>query len=230
MPPEERGALARALEAEERTKKAGGHVNFKAALRDPRLFHFVAILILITSNTYALAFYLPSVVSTLLNVKVGLLVGLVTSIPYCCGILAAAFWPHLGVRINRRRTFAMISLGCMGTGLVVAMNVPPAFAILAFCFVCAGIWSSQPLFWTFPAEYLGGTAAAGGIALINAVGNLGGFLGPNIKTLVEQTFHSSSAGLYAIAAEAFLACILVGCLRPRRPTPPVIQPEARAVH
>lgn len=213
LPQEERDALTQAVLAEEEHKKVVGKVQFGAALRDIRLWHFVVILFFITCNTYAVAFYLPSVVSGLLHVKVGLLVGLVTAIPYCCSIFAAAFWPHLAVRTNHRQLFAFISLGAVAAGLVVAMNVSPVLAIIAFCFVTAGITSSQPIFWTFPSEYLGGTAAAGGIGLINAAGNLGGFFGPNIKAFCDSAFQSHSAGLYAIAVGALAAALLIGLLR-----------------
>ncbi len=226
MPADERDALTRAVAAEENQKKIVGRTEFLAALKDRRLWHFVAILFFITCNTYAVAFYLPSVVSTLFHVKVGILVGFVTAIPYACAIAAAGFWPHLAVKTDKRRLFAVISLGCTAVGLVTAMNVPPVLAIIAFCFVTAGITSSQPIFWTFPAEYLGGTAAAGGIALINAVGNLGGFFGPNIKNLFEQSFHSSSAGLYAIAVGACCAALLIALLRKPRGVSSLSRPVA----
>jgi nitrate/nitrite transporter NarK len=87
-------------------------------------------------------------------------------------------------------------------------------AIAALCFVTMGIMTVQPIFWTFPAAYLGGAAAAGGFAVINAIGNLGGFFAPNVKNAMEASFHSPAAGLYAIAASGVAAAVLICALRP----------------
>jgi nitrate/nitrite transporter NarK len=90
-------------------------------------------------------------------------------------------------------------------------------SIIALCFVTMGIMTAQPIFWTFPTSYLGGTAAAGGFALINSVGALGGFVAPNLRTGAETFFHSPVAGLYGIAAAAFLAVVLFILLPKSRP-------------
>jgi sugar phosphate permease len=216
MPREEREALAAAIAEEERAKAAHGQIGFGAVLRDPRLLHFAAIYFLIQVSGYGVAFYLPTQVSALLGVKVGLLVGLVTAIPWACAIAAGTFWPALGIRTGYRRTFAFISLAGITMGLAIAANAPPAIAIAAFCLATAGIITAQPIFWTYPTAYLGSTAAAGGIAVINAIGNLGGFVAPNIKNAAEASLHSGTAGLYVLGVSALLAALLVLGLRDRR--------------
>jgi nitrate/nitrite transporter NarK len=87
---------------------------------------------------------------------------------------------------------------------------------VALSFVTIGIMTIQPIFWTFPTAYLGGTAAAGGFAVINAVGNLGGFFAPTVKTAVETSFHSPAAGLYVLAASGLTAALLIIALRPQQ--------------
>jgi hypothetical protein len=69
------------------------------------------------------------------------------------------------------------------------------------------------LFWTFPTSYLAGAAAAGGIALVNSLGALGGFVAPNVKTWAEAAFASASAGLYLLALTTFLGAALILGLR-----------------
>ncbi len=195
MPAEEREALSRAIAAEEREKQAAGRVGLRAVLTDPRLLHFAAIYFLIQISGYGVAFYLPTQVSALLDVKVGLLVGLVSAIPWACAIVAATFWPGLAVRTGYRRSFAFVSLlGHRGrpghprpTPRRRSRSPPCASTTM-------GIITSQPIFWTFPTGYFGGAAAAGGIAAINAIGNLGGFFAPNVKTAVEEGFQSTAAG------------------------------------
>ena len=213
MPPDERDALTQAIAAEEQAKQARGTVTFGAVFRNARMLHFVAIYFLIQISGYGVAFYLPTQVSALLGVNVGLLVGFVSAIPWAFAILAGSFWPALAIRTGYRRTFAFISLAGIAVGLSLSANLPPALAIAALCLVTAGIITAQPIFWTFPTAYFGGIGAAAGIATINALGNLGGFVAPSVKTWLEQRFSSTTIGLYFLGCAGLLAALLVTGLR-----------------
>jgi sugar phosphate permease len=216
MRPDEAQALARALAAEERVKQASGKTSFRAALADPRLVHFALLYFSIQIAGYGVAFYLPTQVSALLQMKIGLHVGLISAIPWACAIVAGAFYPGFAVRTGRRRSFAVLSALAIAGGLVVSAHTSPVIAIVALSFVTIGIMTIQPIFWTFPTAYLGGTAAAGGFAVINAVGNLGGFFAPTVKTAMETSFHSPAAGLYVLAASGLTAALLIIALRPQQ--------------
>jgi sugar phosphate permease len=216
MRPDEAQALARALAAEERVKQASGKTSFRAALADPRLVHFALLYFSIQIAGYGVAFYLPTQVSALLQMKIGLHVGLISAIPWACAIVAGAFYPGFAVRTGRRRSFAVLSALAITGGLVVSAHTSPVIAIVALSFVTIGIMTIQPIFWTFPTAYLGGTAAAGGFAVINAVGNLGGFFAPTFKNAVEASFHSPAAGLYVLAASGLTAALLIIALRPQQ--------------
>jgi len=227
MPPEEREALTQAIASEEAAKQSLGTVTFGAVFRNPQLLHFALIYFLIQISGYGVAFYLPTIVSALMNKNVGLMVGLVSAIPWAFAIVACSFWPGLAMKTGYRRTFAFVSLMGITVGLAFAGHLPPKFAIAALCFVTAGIITAQPIFWTFPTSYFGGVGAAAGIATINALGNLGGFVAPNVKTWLEKATGSPQAGLYFLSISAFLAGLLVLALRPfdtllspRRPASP----------
>lgn len=213
MPESERVALSNAIEAEENEKRRRGTVGFASVFTNPRLAHFAVIYFLIQTSGYGVAFYLPTIVGALLGKKVGLEVGLVTAIPWACAILAGLFWPALAVKTGYRRTFACVSLSLIGIGLVLAGHLPPQWAIAALCLVTMGIITSQPIFWTFPTAYFGGVGAAAGIAAINAIGNVGGFVSSNAKTWLEQTLQAPNAGLYFLASSGFLAAILMAWVR-----------------
>lgn len=208
LAPEERTALARALADEDAAKATEGKTGFRQVLTDPRLLHFAAIYFLIQISSYGVAFYLPTQISNLLHVKVGLLVGLVSALPWTCAVVAAVIFPPLAVRTDCRRIFAVAALSSIALGLAAAGNLAPLPAIIALCFVTMGIICVQPIFWTYPTGYLGGTAAAGGLAVINAIGNLGGFVAPNVKTWAEGAFETTSAGLYVLASASCVAAVL----------------------
>jgi len=204
---EERDVLTKVVNAEDREKAAAGHVKLGKALTDPRLLQFCAIYLLIQIAGYGFAFYMPSQVSALLHEKIGLTVGFVSAIPWLCAVISAIFYPPLAVKTGYRRAFGMLALLSIAVGLSASGNLPPAWAIFALCFVAMGIICSQPIFWTFPSDYYTGYAAAGSLAVINSIGNLGGFFAPNLKVWAELGF-GPNAGLYAVAAAPFLAMIL----------------------
>jgi sugar phosphate permease len=209
MPPDEREALGRALAEEEEVKRARGNVTFRSVFCSPRLLHFTMIYFLIQVSGYGIAFYLPTQVSALMGKKVGLAVGLISAIPWACAVLTVCFWPGLAVRTGYRRTFAVVSLIGTAAGLCLSAHLEPRFALAALCLATAGVITVQPIFWTYPTEHLGGIGAAAGIAAINALGNVGGFLAPNLKTWLEQSLGSSSSGLYFLACAGVLAALLI---------------------
>src|SRR5207253_1811495 len=126
------------------------------------------IYFLIQVSVYGVVFYLPTQVAALLGKKVGFEVGLVTAIPWVCALAAAYFLPRIAERHGYHERIALATLAVAASGIALSVNAAsPIVALIALCFAAAGFIGVQPLFWTFPTNYLGGAAAAGGIALIN---------------------------------------------------------------
>jgi MFS family permease len=211
----ERAAIAKELAEEERIKQAQGTVSLKRIVTDPAMLHFTLIYFLIQIGSYGVAFYLPTQVSALLRVKVGLEVGAVSAIPWACALAVMVILPDFAVKTGRERLFGFISVLSIAIGLLIAASAPPLVAIVALCLTTAGIASAQPIFWTFPTNYLGGVAAAGGIAAINSIGNLGGFMAPNLRVWAENQFGTPVASLYALAISAVIGAALI-LLLPKR--------------
>jgi MFS family permease len=123
---------------------------------------------------------------------------------FLLGVAEAGFFP--GVILIT----AAVTLAVAGLGIAASTSVgSPLLALVALCFAAAGFIAVQPLFWTFPTGYLAGTAAAGGIALINSLGALGGFVAPNVKTWAEKSFASGSAGLFLLAGTTLIGSVLI---------------------
>lgn len=222
LPEAEKQALTAAIAQEERVKAGHGHAGFASVLANPRVLRFVAIYFLIRMSVYGVIFYLPPQVGALLGKKVGLEVGSVTAVPWLCALAAFAL-PRLADREGNHRTLAALTLAVSGLGIAVSAGSGPAVALVALCFAAAGFIAVQPLFWTFPTGYLGGVAAAGGIALINALGALGGFVAPNVKAWADRSFGSPQAGLYALACTTLIGAVLILALR--RSTPAAALPS-----
>jgi sugar phosphate permease len=215
MPAEEQIALAASVAREEESRVVHGPAAFGSVFKNLRVVQFTAIYFLIQMSIYGVIFYLPTQVAALLGTKVNLKVGLVTAIPWICALVATLFVPRLAERTGRHRSIAAVTLAVSGIGIGVSAAAGPVIALIALCFAAAGFIAVQPLFWTFPTSYLGGAAAAGGIALINALGSLGGFMAPNIKAWADRIFGSPQAGLYVLAATTMLGALLMALfLRP----------------
>ena len=202
--------LQKTIELEEKDKSGHGPKSAWAALASPKVLYMCLIYFSIQISVYGVVFYLPTQVSELLGVKVGFKVGLVTAIPWVCA-LAAAWWiPRYCERTGHYRITAAVVLAIACAGIATSATVAtPALALLALCFAAAGFIAVQPLFWTFPTSFLAGTAAAGGIGLINALGNLGGFVAPILRAWAEVAFASKAAGLYMLAATTMIGVVLI---------------------
>ena len=215
LAPEEKAALSVVLTRELSDKSDSGSGTFASALRDVRLLQFVLIYFLMQICSYGVVFYLPDQVSRLLGVKIGLQVGLISAIPWICAILFTAIWPVISQRLNLPRLFFQVCLALIVGGILVSAHSAPFVAIVALCFAASGIIACQAIFWTFPTDRFGGVAAAGGIAVINSIGNLGGFVAPNLRAAADGMFGSQTAGLHALAIAGVFA-LLATLLLPSR--------------
>ncbi|AEI82567.1 major facilitator superfamily MFS_1 (plasmid) [Cupriavidus necator N-1] len=225
LSPAERDVLALAIDSEEQIKSSHGPSTVLRALGNGRVLFLSLIYFLIQVSVYGVVFYLPTQVAALLGKKVGFEVGLVTAIPWVCALAAAYFLPRMAERRGHHERIALATLAVAAAGIALSVNAAsPIVALIALCFAAAGFIGVQPLFWTFPTNYLGGAAAAGGIALINSLGALGGFVAPNVKTWAEHAFASPSAGLNLLSVTTAIGAVLFLKLRSPRAATPVANP------
>jgi ACS family tartrate transporter-like MFS transporter len=136
-------------------------------------------------------------------------VGWVTMIPYLCAVGAMLAWGWVSDRLGERRW--TLSFACLvsAVGLVIAaQGVGTVWALVGMSVAAMGFYASKGPFWAIPSMILTGTAAASGIAWINSVGNLGGFLGPTMVGWVKDYTGSFAGGLYALAGFALLSAIV----------------------
>jgi MFS family permease len=220
---QERAQLQAVLDEEDSQKQS--HGSLLKVLLQPAVLYLCAIYLLIQASVYGVVFYLPSQVAGLMGTKVGLMVGLVSAVPWLCALLAAWTVPGIADRTGQRRTVAALTLVISGLGIAASVSFnSPLLGILALCFAASGFIAVQPVFWTFPGSFLAGSAAAGAIALINSFGALGGFIAPILKNWAEGAFQSPAAGLYLLAITTFIAAALVMGIRPPRQAEPQKQP------
>ena len=215
LPDDERQALEARLRHEEQQRRSSGPADVLPMLRDRRVLRFLLIYFLIQMSTYGAVFYLPAEVSALIHKPVGLAVGVLSSVPWICSLIAVYILPRAGDRLGKHRQIAAFTLLAAGCASLLFPMAPPAPAMAALSIAVSGFIAVQPLFWTMPTGYLVDRAAAGGIALIG-MGNLGGFLAPNLKVWADEYFASPHAGLYVLAGITLMNAGLIAMTKQGR--------------
>lgn len=210
----ERSALTTALSQEDSLKREHGPGSVRAALSDRRVWFFSLIYFTVQMSVYGVVFYLPTRIAGLTGGHVGTKVGLITAIPWIAAIAGTLVVTRIADRVGHHRHWAaaMLTLAALGIAAS-AMTSSLTLAVVAFCCAAIGFVSVQPLFWTLPTGYLGGVAAAGGIALINSIGNLGGFVAPNLKGMAERMAGSPEAGMLTLGVVGLIGTALLLIVR-----------------
>ena len=213
LEPDEREWLEAELETERNRVESGGRLTMLQALVDPRVLALSAIYFTGVTASYGVVFFLPQIIKSLGLTNI--MTGFVTAIPYTIGVIGLLVWGYSSDRRKERRWHLIISTALAGVGLVAAGVFYNSFwAVAAMCVATVGIYGSRPSFWPMPSLFLSGAAAAVGMALINSIGNLGGYVGPFIVGWIKDSTKSFEMALYFLAACALLSAV-IALLAPR---------------
>ena len=224
---EEKQALVTAIALEQTAREANRSVRpsmFKL-LADKQIALFCFIYFSIALTIYGATFWLPSMIKKMGNLG-DFQVGLFNSIPWLISIVAMYGFAALASKWKHQQAWVALMLVIAAVGMFMSTMGGPVFAFVAICFAAIGFKAASALFWPIPQGYLDARIAAAVIALINSVGNLGGFVAPTTFGLLEQTTGSIEGGLYGLAATSLVAAVVVFFARtaPRSGVPPTSKP------
>lgn len=210
---EEKTLLANNLAAEDKTKTQH---KLSDAFASGKVWALCAIYFTLMIGLYGIAFWLPTIVKAF-GIKGYLGVGLITAIPYGVAVIGMVILSHHSDKTGERRLHYVLNVTAGAAGLVLsgvyASN--PVLAIIFLSIGTLGVIGSMPLFWPIPSAFLAGTAAAAGIGIVNSVGNLGGYVGPNIPIWAKLVSSDRSAALYIIAGILMVGALLTFCFIPK---------------
>jgi MFS family permease len=176
--------------AEENSEKVE-HPSVAAVFLDRRVWLMCWIFFSCAMGQYALTFWMPTLIKTA-GIKSILNIGLVTAIPYLATALTMVLVGASADRHRERRWHLAAPMIVGGAALILSV-LAGAHTVLAVFFLsvaAAGVITSAPLFWSLPTSFLSGAAAAAGIAAINSVGNLAGFVSPYMVGWLKDLTHS----------------------------------------
>ena len=192
------------------------HPSIGAVFADRRLWRMCLIYFCCVIGQYGLTFWLPTLVQQA-GVSGALQIGVLTAVPYTGGVVAMILFGRSADRNRERRWHTAIPmvLGAIGLSLSALAGTHTAAAILCLTIAAAGILTCAPLFWSLPTALLGGAAAAAGIAAINSVGNLAGFVSPYVVGWLKDLTSSTEAGMYAVSAVLVFGAFVVLSVPPK---------------
>ncbi|MEB2871336.1 MFS transporter [Pseudomonas rhizosphaerae] len=231
LTPAEQTTLSGVIAEEQRAREAEHVVKpsiFKL-LADTQILVFCFIFFSVALTIYGATFWLPSMIKKMGNVS-DFEVGLFNSIPWIISIAAMYGFAALAARFKHQQAWVATTLLIAAAGIFMSTYGGPVFAFVAICFAAVGFKAASALFWPIPQAYLDARIAAAVLALINSVGNLGGFVAPTVFGFLEEKTGSIQGGLYGLAATSVLAAIVVFFARTRprghKPGDKPLQPAA----
>ncbi|WP_186229025.1 MFS transporter [Burkholderia gladioli] len=192
----------------------GGH-SLLGALRTPGFLMLGLVYFLIQIASYGLNFWAPHLIRTA-GTQNPTLIGLLTSVPYIAGAIAMVTVGRLSDASGERRKYVVALLLMASVGFFAAgyFDRQTTLLLVALAVIGAGVVASIPAFWALPPKLVTGAGAAGGIAVINTLGQLGGIVSPVMVGRVRDLTGSTTPALYVIALLSLVCALLVAYALP----------------
>jgi ACS family tartrate transporter-like MFS transporter len=196
------------LAAERRAVEAQGKLTVWQVLADPRVLAISAIYFFSASANYGITFFLPQIVKGI-GTHSNFVTGALTSIPYVIGVMGLLAFGYSSDRHHERRRHLITAAIIGGLGFTLAAWLGSSYwALIGMSIATIGTYGCRPTMWPMPSLYLTGASAAVGIAFINSIGNLGGYVGPMVVGWIKDSTKSFEMAVYFLAACSFMSAII----------------------
>jgi len=218
LTPQERNHLVAELSFQEEGKIARHRLSVGQALTHTRVWHLTAAYFTAAVGYNTINFWMPQLLKALSNQYSNTAVGIVVTIPYAAAAIAMIAVSRSSDRALERRYHAAIPVMIGATSLLLLGTFSTSsvfFSVMLWCFAAAGAWCLFAPFWSIANEFLSGFSAAAGIAFINSVGNIGGFVGPYVMGAINRRTGSFHGGLIVAGVSLFISAMLILALRKR---------------
>jgi MFS transporter, ACS family, tartrate transporter len=207
LEPAERQWLTETIAAEGKLRTHGS-TSFGSAFRQSRVWVLGLAYVGIIMGIYGIGLWLPQIVKPLGYGNFG--TGVISAIPYVIASVAMVLWSRSSDRRNERRWHAVLPCLLACVSLVLSATVDSQLVSLMFLTIAAvGILASMSTFWAIPTAMLSGAAAASGIAVVNSIGNLGGFAGPYLVGYIRESTGSFQPALFFLAICPLVSAVIL---------------------
>lgn len=178
--------------------------------RDPKVWLMCLIYFCFVMGQYALTFWMPTFVKST-GIDDNFTIGVLSAVPFVAALIAMNLFGRSADKRRERRWHLVVPslMGAVGFSLAAGWSGSTVLSLVALSFAAAGVLTCAPLFWSLPTAFLGGTAAAAGLALINSVGNLAGFVSPYMIGGLKDATGSTSIPMYVLALSLVIGAAAV---------------------
>jgi ACS family tartrate transporter-like MFS transporter len=207
---EEKDWLTTELQREHEAKLKKLQVSKWAVFKQPMVWYLCFPYLCFIIGLYGLGMWMPQLLRALSKVLTNFQIGLISALPYIVGIIGMVLVARHSDKTMERRYHVALSILVTFFGLIaLTMTQNLWLALFFICISTAGIYSFVGTWWTIPNSFLSEGTAAVGIAIINSLGNLGGFVGPYAVGYLKDVTGSTAAGMYVLSSFALFGCIAV---------------------
>ena len=218
LEPDERTALQARINNERKSREAIRHYKLGEALTNPRVLGLSIVDFGLLCGLYGGTYWLPQIVKGVVTdigldkvtgVSINALTGYLVAVPFAFATIAMIWWTRHSDTTHERVWHVVIPAVFSGLALIASAYLSnPILAAVALSISAMGVYAAVPTFWSLPTGFLTGSAAAGGIALINSIGNLGGFVGPYAIGWIKDATGETTLGLVVLAVCSIIAGVM----------------------
>lgn len=220
LSPDERAWLQDEIDREAENAPTVDH-GFAAGIRSGRVWVLILVFICVTFSLNGLQLWFPQMLQALGTPTAA--IGWIAAVPSLVAILPMIYWNRHSDRTGERPVHFIVSAVVAAIGFVIAGAFvgEPVVAVVGFCIAGIGLYGAMAIFVTMPSTFLFGAALAAGFGLINGLGNIGGYLGPQVTGWIKDATGSFAPAVLVFAGAMALAAVITAILRGRGAMPGV---------
>jgi MFS transporter, ACS family, tartrate transporter len=225
---DERDWLVNRQEAEVSQREEAHGMSVWETMKNPKVLALGIAGYGIANQIYGMTYFLPQIVKQfgLTNMQTGF----VSMIPFGIGAIGMIWYGKRSDQVLERRSHTVVTFLIAAVGLMaVGLSANPYWRMVCLCFASFGVFAVLPVFWSMPTAFLSGAAAAAGVAYINSIANIAGFVGPFLMGWLRDISGNFDSGLLMIAVVCNVAAFAILCIHHDKEAelPPIIdEPHA----
>lgn len=226
---QEKDWLLAELERDRQSRKNVKRLGVFKTMVNKKVLYLAFIYFVYQCGSLGVGYWMPQIIKGFSSDLTHTQIGLIAMLPYIVATVAMVIWSRSSDRRNERKMHSAIPLAVAALGLVGAgMLSSPVASMAMICVALSGLYSFKSPFWALPTLFLDRATAAVSIAVINSIGNLGGFVGPSLIGVVKGNSQSAATGLLFLSALLLIAFLMTALMRVTNKEPD--QPVGASAH
>ena len=214
LDPREKAWLIRELEADRKARPNVRHLSTLRTMLNPKVLFLSLIYFVYQTGSLGIGYWMPQIIKGLSGTLTNTEVGLIAMVPYALATVGMIVWSRNSDRTGERKLHSALPLLLAGAALAAVGTVEtPWLAMALISAALTGLYAFKAPFWALPSLFLSRSTAAMSIAVINSIGNLGGFAGPYAIGLVKGSTGSATAGLIFLSSLLVVSFLMTALMR-----------------